>query len=63
GKMKSSSPTLDGRRLIRSLSVDPQIPIFITYYTLYLNEEGELEEFRDVYGYDKVVYQYLAAYR
>lgn len=62
-KMKSSSPALDGRRLIRSLPVDPQIPIFITYYTLYLNEKGELEEFRDVYGYDKVVYQYLAAYR
>lgn len=64
GKKKNdNSPTLDRRRLIRFLSVDPQIPIFITYYTLYLNEEGELEEFRDVYGYDKVVYQYLAAYR
>ena len=63
GKMKSSSPALDGRRLIRSLPVDPLIPIFITYYTLYLNEEGELEEFRDVHGYDKVIYQYLAAYR
>ena len=64
GKKKNdNSPTLDRRRLIRFLSVDPQIPIFITYYTLYLNEEGELEEFRDVYGYDKVIYQYLAAYR
>lgn len=55
--------TLDKRKVIGTVPVEPEVPVFITYYTLYPNEKGEIEEFSDVYGYDKVIYRYFANYR
>jgi murein L,D-transpeptidase YcbB/YkuD len=55
--------TLDHSLIIGSVPVDPQVPIFITYFTIYPDEKGKLQEFDDVYGYDKVIYQYFANYK
>ena len=41
--------------MIKSQIVSPEIPLFMTYYTLYLDIRGQLIEYPDVYGYDAVV--------
>lgn len=53
---------IDRTLLIRSQKVDPQVPIFITYYTLYPDAEGGLEEYEDIYGFDTVVYNKIKSY-
>ncbi|MCH3980380.1 MAG: hypothetical protein LKE41_00385 [Prevotella sp.] len=55
--------TLDRSSLIGTLKVEPKVPLFITYYTIYPDQKGHLREFDDVYGYDRVIYQYLRNYR
>ena len=55
-------PPVDKSKLIGSLKVEPEVPLFITYYTLYPDRYGQLEEFPDVYGYDRVIYNYLGNY-
>lgn len=55
--------TLDRSRLIGTLKVEPKVPLFITYYTIYPDQKGHLREYGDVYGYDRVIYQYLRNYR
>ena len=44
------------------MKVEPKIPVFITYYTLYPNLKGELISYPDLYGYDEVILQKLASY-
>lgn len=53
---------IDKRMLIHSVSVNPKVPLFITYYTLYPGRWGVLEEYPDVYGYDRVIYGMLKNY-
>lgn len=50
----------DKTRYIGSLKVEPQVPIYITYYTVYPSVDGTLQYLPDVYGYDKCIYQHLA---
>ena len=50
---------VDYRRLVNSVKVNPNVPLFITYYTLYPDVTGKIQTYADVYGYDKVLYQYL----
>ena len=43
-------------RLVNSISVKPNVPVFITYYTIYPDPEtGKLVTWPDPYGYDAVV--------
>lgn len=52
----------DRSKIIGSIPVEPEIPLFITYYTLYPNnskQEFPWDSFPDVYGYDKVIYTFL----
>lgn len=51
--------TLRRDRLIGSVKVEPAVPVYILYYTLYPDKDGTIEEFRDVYGYDKVIAQFF----
>jgi len=51
--------TLDKSRLVSSLSVTPEVPVFITYFTLYPDADGTLLSYPDAYGYDKVLFQCL----
>ena len=53
---------VDKSRLIRSLGVKPQVPIFITYFTKLLLPDGRLEDYGDVYGYDRVIADGLNEY-
>uniref|UniRef100_A0AB33JMC0 L,D-TPase catalytic domain-containing protein n=1 Tax=Prevotella sp. GTC17262 TaxID=3236797 RepID=A0AB33JMC0_9BACT len=50
---------IDRSMLIRSVPIAPKVPLYITYYTLYQNARGVLEEYPDVYGYDRVLYGML----
>ncbi len=56
-KKKANTP-----KLLRSLKVNPEIPVFITYYTLYPDKKGDMMEYKDVYGYDDVLYEHLKKY-
>lgn len=46
-------------RLIRVKNVEPQVPLFISYYTLYPDPTGRLVTYPDIYGYDRVMFPYL----
>ena len=48
--------------MLRSLKVEPQVPIFITYYTLYPDKSGKLVAYNDIYGFDPVIYSRLQKY-
>lgn len=50
---------IDRKRLVNSISVHPPVPLFITYYTIYLNENKQLVDFQDIYGFDKVLAEQL----
>ena len=53
---------VDYRRLVNSVKVNPNVPLFITYYTLYSDVKGKMHTYADVYGYDKVLYRYLRSF-
>ncbi len=44
--------TLDRKRLVGQVKVEPSVPIFILYFTLYPKDDGNWDCYRDVYGYD-----------
>ena len=48
--------------VIGSVKLTPQVPLAITYYTLYPMGGGRIAEYPDVYGYDGVIYQLLKKY-
>lgn len=50
-------------QLIRWQKVEPRVPLYITYYTLFPVPGGSLTVYPDVYGYDKVLAEALATYR
>jgi murein L,D-transpeptidase YcbB/YkuD len=50
-------------RLISSKTLASRVPIFITYYTLFLTPDGSLQVYPDVYGYDKVISKALTIYQ
>lgn len=61
---EQSTDTLDRSKLLGILKLKPEVPIFIVYYTLYPDEQnGKLIGYPDVYGYDKVIWDYLKNYR
>lgn len=48
-------------KVVGSVKVDPQVPLFITYYTLY-PFAGGMANYPDVYGFDEVIYGLLKKY-
>lgn len=50
---------IDKKRMLKSVSVNPAIPLFITYFTKYLNENGEIVDYQDVYKYDEALCEKL----
>lgn len=48
----------DNTGLVRSMRVNPAIPIYIVYYTLYPSG-GEMRAYPDVYGYDKEMMKHI----
>lgn len=43
------------KRPVDLLRVKPGVPVFITYYTMYPDQNGHFETYPDVYGYDQVL--------
>ena len=48
-----SPASVDKSRVIHSLPVEPHVPVFISYYTMYPDKDGRMCEYPDVYGYDR----------
>ena len=58
----NQSASIDRSMLLRSQKVEPQVPIFITYYTIYPDADGNLSAYDDIYGYDPVIYGKIKKY-
>ena len=52
----------DDHKLIGYVPVKPHVPLYIIYFTLWPDENGALQTWPDIYGYDKVVLQHLKPY-
>lgn len=52
----------DRSMVVGSIKVEPEVPIFITYYTLYPMSGGRMADYPDIYGYDKIIYHRLLNY-
>lgn len=52
----------DRKKYLNSLRLANPVPIFITYYTIYPDVDDVLRDYKDIYGYDKVIYEYLRGY-
>lgn len=52
--------SIDTTRVIKNLAVEPQIPVYLNYFTLYPDANNRLREFKDIYGFDKLLYSQLA---
>lgn len=46
-------------RLVSSLKVKPDVPVFILYYTIFPDNDDRLTAFPDVYGYDRVMSNHI----
>lgn len=60
--MTSMADTLDPKLTVRSLKIEPHVPIFITYYTIFQHPDGTTRTYPDVYGYDDVLYERIKDY-
>jgi murein L,D-transpeptidase YcbB/YkuD len=49
-------------KIIGYVPVSPRVPLYIIYYTLWPDENGVLQTWPDVYGYDKVMWNQLKAF-
>lgn len=61
--MNSDSLT-DKSRILGSIKVEPQVPVYLCYFTIYPMRGHERKgwvEYPDVYGYDEVIYKYLVS--
>lgn len=48
--------------VVNNVKVNPQVPLFITYYTLYPLAGGRIADYSDVYGFDAVIFDMLRKY-
>ena len=60
--MDELDPEVPTPTLIHSLPVSPRVPLYITYYTIFLAPDGSLQYYPDVYGYDEAIGKTLNAY-
>ena len=62
-KYSMTDDSLSNRKMVvKGVKVKPEVPLFITYYTLYPLAGGRTREYPDVYGYDKVIFERLKKY-
>lgn len=59
---KPKTDTLNQSLIISNVKVQPKVPLFITYFTLYPDSEGNIQSYSDVYGYDRVIFSTLINY-
>lgn len=53
---------IDQKKIINSVNVKPEIPLFISYFTLFNVDGTGFKAFPDIYGYDKVIFDALKTY-
>lgn len=53
---------LDRERIVSTVEVKPRVPIFITYFTVFYGDSGELASFDDLYGYDEALAKELTPF-
>lgn len=53
---------IDKNLILNSVKVEPSVPVFITYYTVFYDRYGKLQSYPDVYGYDKILLDNLALF-
>ena len=58
----SEKVVIDRDMLVNSVTVEPEIPVFISYFTCYPSSDGELRYYKDVYGYDEAIWKELKYY-
>ena len=46
-------------KLIGYVPIKPHVPLYIIYHTLWPDEQGVLQAWPDIYGYDNLVWKYL----
>ncbi|MCR5130127.1 MAG: L,D-transpeptidase family protein [Prevotella sp.] len=54
--------TLDRDRLISSKDIEPEVPVFLSYFTIYPDKQGILRQYSDVYGYDEAILKRLKTF-
>lgn len=59
---QEQAETVDKSLVLGSLKVNPAIPLFITYFTLYPDRNHQMRSYRDIYGFDEPIYQQLQPY-
>lgn len=50
---------IDKKKLVNSINVKPEVPLFITYYTIYFDNGNQLVEYQDVYDFDEALIKEL----
>ena len=50
---------VDKSRMVRSVPVKPEVPLFITYFTIYPDADGRLVDYPDIYGLDTALLSQL----
>lgn len=63
---ESSDPEIqthiDKKRLVNSVKLKGNVPIFLTYYTIFYDNNGKLVFYNDIYGYDKVIARNISSF-
>lgn len=59
---EKNTQQIDNGMMVRSLAVKPEIPLFITYYTMYPDSQGNIVSYPDIYGYDAVIYDKISRF-
>lgn len=52
----------DRDKMVNTVTIDPQIPLFITYYTMYYGSGNHVVSYDDIYGFDSVTAEQLRPY-
>ena len=53
---------VDKKKIIRTININPCVPLTISYFTFFYNESGGLAEFNDVYNYDDALIEAIQPY-
>ena len=61
-EQQAMADTLRRDMLIGKAKVEPAVPVYLWYYTLYPDTNGVLRGYADIYGYDQVIFNYLKNY-
>ena len=58
----AATADIDRSKLVRSANVEPKVPLYIVYFTMFNTADGQLLTYPDIYGYDGVLYDSLKHY-